>query len=702
MRSVPAVRSSRLAVPLMVAAACLTTPRFSGDCEVLAAPPAGPGSSVSAPGAASPSGGPAADGSARDAGASAQVLADARWSWDPFGPVGNTDGLTAIAVDPDDPRVYWLAGTSSVWVTDDGGDTWSLVLHLSRSAGSSRASNPLEDDEDVARDFDGNEPGDFDSESSGSEYGVVEDFEPDEAPLEGEGVDGEGVAVAPDDTEGDLDTVNADETPEDLSEDRQAAFSRTSFGVSRLRVSGDTLWVCTSRGLWGLPRSARSLGQATELRLGRRLGVNDALVYDADRVLVASDAGLWIHSRGLGRRVRGLEYDAVVTALVRVGDQVLAATSLGLYGGHPDDELFARLGAGGRGEGGLVDLVLGASDSDGGRQLFAADGSRVYRYGLDGQAIGDAWPVPGASRLAVAPDGALWAAGPRGPWRWDEESGWARFDETLSDRRLRDLAVGPIIATQKIGPAPKASGRKPGPAAAPSSGQVAPGAAAPAARDLGVRVVGVAGAWRLIEGRTVLTPAQRLERRMDAAITARGDVATLLGHADAQRVLTLGAVDRFGTREQLAWLLPLVELRFMSTVQRDERATLFPSVGVRLTDMVEVAPQGDFFQLMAWWDLMPAVLTSLDASSARVYENARFIARRNLRRVREALPPLWRDWVARQKALWQADPPTTREALRALLGVAQLEAQLHALTLGRFPVSDSLSDYLHPRQDATP
>jgi hypothetical protein len=217
-----------------------------------------------------------------------------------------------------------------------------------------------------------------------------------------------------------------------------------------------------------------------------------------------------------------------------------------------------------------------------------------------------------------------------------------------------------------------------------------------------VRVVGVAGAWRLVQGRTQLTPAQRLERAMDAAIASRPGLATLIAHTDGQRALTLDAIDALTTREQLAWLLPLVEVRLMSTVQRDERATLIPSLGVRMTDMVEVIPQGDFFQVMAWWDLMPAVLSSLDASRARVYENARIIARRNLRRVRETLPPLWRDWVARQKALWQADPPTTREAIKALLAVSQLEAQLHAVTLGRFPVSDDVSDYLHPRQDARP
>jgi hypothetical protein len=187
---------------------------------------------------------------------------------------------------------------------------------------------------------------------------------------------------------------------------------------------------------------------------------------------------------------------------------------------------------------------------------------------------------------------------------------------------------------------------------------------------------------------------------MDQAIARRPDPKTLLAHADAQRTLTLDAIDGFALRERLAWLLPLVEVRLASTVQRDERRTLFPSVGQRLLDMVEVVPQGDIFQVMAWWDLMPAVLTSLEASRARVYENARLIARRNQRRVRETLPPLWRDWAARQRALWQADPPTTREAVRAILAVAQLEAQLHAVSHGRFPLKNDLRAYLHPDEDA--
>ena len=596
------------------------------------------------------------------------------WSWDPFGPVGNTDGFTAIALDPTDPRVFWIAGSSSVWVTDDAGDTFTVVLHMSRSAGSGRASNPLEDDEDVNRDFDGLEPGDYDAESGESEYGAVDDFDPDEGMTEGESVDEEGLASEPEDTEGDLDTVNSDESPEDLSEDRQAAFARASFGVSRLRVAGDHVWVCTSRGLWRLPRGARTLGEATELRLGRRFGVNDVLALADDRLLIASDAGLWLHERGLGRRVRGLEYDAVVTGLAQAGGRVFAASSLGLYGGDAESELFTRLSAGGRGGDGLLDVVV-RTGTDDGAQVFTADGNRVIEWDLSGQATGAVWPVPGASRLAVAPDGAVWTVGPRGPWRWDGEAGWERFDETLSDRRLRDLAVGP-------GPATSATDASPAVAT--------------------VRVVGVVGAWRLITGREVLTPAQRLERTIDRAIARSPDVMTLLAKADAGRTLTLEAIDAFTVRERLAWLLPLVEVRLMSTLQRDERRTLFPAVGQRLLDMVEVVPQGDFFQVMAWWDLMPAVLSSLNASRARTYENARIIARRNQRRVRETIPPLWRDWAARQRALWQGEPATTREAVRAILAVAQLEAQLHAVSQGRFPMKDNLRAYLHPDEEPTP
>jgi hypothetical protein len=600
------------------------------------------------------------------------------WSWEPFGPVGNTDGFTAIAVDPANPKRFWIAGSSSVWVTDDAGETFSLVLHMSRSAGSSRASNPLEDDEDVNRDFDGLEPGDFDAESGEAEYGAVDDFEPDEAALDGEGVDDEGVSVETEDTEGDLDTVNGDASGEDLSEDRQAAFSRANFGVSRLRVAGDDVWICTSRGLWRVSRTAQTLGEASELRLGRRVGVNDVLVTGPDRLLIASDAGLWVHERGLGRRTRGLEYDAVVTGLAQDGDRVYAATSLGLYGGKADGEVFARLGTGGRGGEGLLDVLVrrgGASAPETtAPRVFTADGSRVMAWDLDGQAVGEAWPVPGASRLALGPGGELWAVGMRGPWRWDGVAGWERFDETLSDRRLRDLAV--TTAGDRGG--------------------------AGGVMGASVRVVGVVGAWRLIPGREALTPAQQLEQAMNRAIGRRPDVASLVAHADAQRSLTLEAVDAYQTRERVGWLLPLVEVRLMSTLQRDERATYFPSIGERLLDMVEVVPQADFFQVMAWWDLMPAVLSSLDASQARLYENARFIARRNQRRVRETLPPLWRDWAARQRALWQTNPPTTREAVRAILAVAQLEAQLHAVSHGRFEMNDDLRAYLHPEEDPTP
>jgi hypothetical protein len=203
----------------------------------------------------------------------------------------------------------------------------------------------------------------------------------------------------------------------------------------------------------------------------------------------------------------------------------------------------------------------------------------------------------------------------------------------------------------------------------------------------------------MISGRLALTPAQRLERAMNRAFERRPTLGSVIATADARRVLTLDRIDGFATREQLAWLAPTVQVRFRAQQQRDERRTLVPAVGQRFLDMVEVEPQNNLFEVMAWWDLMPAVLASLDASRSRVYEAARIQARRNMRRVREAIPSLYRNWQQQQKAVWQTEYRTPREAVRAMLGVAQVEAQLHAMTAGAFPTTTDPASYFYPPED---
>src|SRR5262245_6637403 len=66
--------------------------------------------------------------------------------WEPAGPIATSAGMTAVATDPDDPKVVWLGSATTVWVSDDEGQTFHLVLQLSRASGLVRdtGSQPIE------------------------------------------------------------------------------------------------------------------------------------------------------------------------------------------------------------------------------------------------------------------------------------------------------------------------------------------------------------------------------------------------------------------------------------------------------------------------------------------------------------------------------------------------------------------------------
>lgn len=593
-------------------------------------------------------------------------------AWDPLGPVPNPGGFTAAAADPDIDTRFWIADSSTVWVTTDGGRGFTPVFRMARGAGSSRGSQALEDDEDIVRDLDGFDPLDFDDTrdpwfEADRAARLDEDLDLAEATglsdlIDASRLDEDGIAFETfDDAGSDEALVEDGDGPlGETSEDRLAAFSRTRFGVSRLRVIGDDVWICSSRGLWRVPRAASTLGAATEIRIGRRVAVNDVLKVKDDVLFVGTDAGLWRIDGAVAERSRGVEYDTVVFALVAHAGTVFAATSLGLQRGDEARGVFVRSAAGGRADGGLVDLVR---LHDG--RLLAVDGNRAYAYDGDGRSVVASWQVPGASRLASHPRGGLVAVGPRGPWRFDDRYGWNRMDISLPDRRLRDAIVG--APREADGGTPSA-----------------------------LRVVGRGGAWRLVAEGVTPTAGQRLERAIGGALARRPALVALISRADEARALTLARIDAYAHRERLAWLLPTLRSRLVIGRQRDERLPFIPSLGVRTLDLVEVRPVDDHFEIMAFWDLMPAVQAALEASSSRIYEASRIIARDSQRRVRETLPPLYWSWNHAARRLWREPPRDTRAAISATLTVAHLEAQLHAASGGAFPVTTDPRELLFP------
>lgn len=545
--------------------------------------------------------------------------------WEPVGPITSAVGFTAIATDPEDSRVIWVGGASSVWVSEDAGASWHLVLQLSRAAGLGRETG---DGETIELD-----PDPPDQTPDGEDTDDVEDLTFEDEIL----VDprtGRTLRTSRDDPEeGD----EGDDTGE-VGDD--AGDRGPRFGVTRLRVLADRVWVCTSRGLWSIARSARRAGTGTELRFGRRMAVNDVGRGHDKRFFMATERGLWqLGDDGLGRTVQAIEESVEVRAIVLAGERLVLATSSGLRVG--DGDRFERVALGAKDESGLEDVIV---EPDG--RIAIAGGGNVYRLAPAGTVVDEVWAVPGASRLANGRDG-LWAAGDRGAWRFTQEDGWTRVVEGLFDRRLADIA--------------------------PSD-----------AGDVHMWVAGRAGLWRFVpeSARVYSSQLQALSARALEGYPTSDETVRWAGQS---RGVTLEKVDGWVMEERLAWLLPQVEVTFRMNRTRWEDYTFIPTIDRRILDAVRVEPIDDQWRIMASWDVMPAMLSAIEGASPRV-ESARSRARRQQERVREVVLPLWQSWAKKRIDYVTSEPESARAALRDLIALARLEADLHVYTGGRFPV----------------
>jgi len=541
--------------------------------------------------------------------------------WEPAGPVSTSVGMSAVATDPDNPKVVWLGSATTVWVSEDEGANFTLVLQLSRVSGLTRdtGSQPVEDPTALEDDPD-------------EQQRLEEEIEDD-------GLDEENLLVLDPGDTGDADSDNG--TPD---EDDQGG---ARFGVVRMRVFGDQLYVCTSRGLYTVARAARSMGTGREVRFGRKVAVNDVAVTPDGRVWIGTDGGLvQLGTDGIGRVARGLEEDLQVRAMAISEGRLVAATSRGLRIASATADGFDRLSIGGREEAGLDDVLTEANA----RILVAGDQqvSRIHVKPGDVPLTEETWTVPGATRLAAGREAARWAVGAKGAWRWKPDQAFERVTDGLFDRRLRDVATGY------------------GPTAA-------------------LWAVGRSGAWRLVpeSGRAYSASAERLAKTALEGFPSDDKVLTW---AVATNGSNLDAIEGWALEERLAWLLPRIELSWRWVRERQEDFVAIPLLNRRVLDAVEVRPVSDDFRIMAYWDVMPAITAALETSTT-VYETSRVRARRQLERVREVVLPLYQTWARKRIDLATAEEIELRDALKEILAIQRLEADLHVYTGGHFPIA---------------
>ncbi len=576
--------------------------------------------------------------------------AHASLSWEPMGPVPTSAGMTAVVSDPEDSRILWIASNASVWVSDDSGESFNLVLQLSRSAASTRlvgagvsvdidgtvdtgeplAPDPTEDD-------DGNEvdPDALDEE------GVIDDESTSIDPLTGEPIL-DGIA---DDTNA-IDTGAADlEETANASETTTSEFGR--FGVTRLRVIGDVVYVCTGRGVWYVPRTVRRMGHAREVRLGRRIAVNDVARGPLNRLYLATANGLWsVDTGGVGRQIAGIRDNTEIYALLQVGPNLIVSAGDGVRL-MTADGIFQRLGLG-LGRKIVTDLVL----VDNERFALAAGGLIAVAVAAnDGLAlVENSWKVPGTTHVAPGRDGTLWAVGVTGAWRFDPETGWVRRSGGLIDRRVSSVAMS-------------ASG------------------------NAQLYLTGRAGAARLVP-EAVRVWNKQAKRQAELVVRGYPTSEETIKAAQDARGARLEDIEGWHTQRGLSWLAPRVVGAFRWDRRREEESLFIEALGRRILDDVRVIPEDDYFLVEARWDLAPALYMLAETQSG--VRSFRGRALKAMESVRETVGPLYQTWLKRRLELAGTHYDSVREYVRDYIGVQAAEADLYVYTHGAFPVTGAI------------
>lgn len=588
------------------------------------------------------------------------LAADAREAradlvWEPVGPVPMGDGMTAVESDPDDPNVFWIASASSVWVSDDGGESFRLVLQLSRATAIGRetgAGVTIESDPDPLDTPTEGTDIDPDHEVVDPETGEVVDSDDYTDVDDPDGYDEELYEPAEVDPDTGLPVDEEPEAVETTGDDGDAGGALLTadggggedprFGISRLRVVGDVVVVCTGRGAWTLPREARRIGSGQELRFGRRVAVNDAAPDAQGRIMLGTDRGLLqIGSDGVARRVGLADDETPVLSLTLLGQRLVVGRQDGIL--IDSDVGLVPLGVSLRER--VGDLVA-LSDS----QLLVAAAEQVALVLAEpggAATVEQSWQVPGVLRIAIGREGSLFAVGSSGAWEYREDSGWLRRDEGLIDRRLADVASS---------------------ASGPSF----------------LYIVGRAGAARLVpeQERIWSTRARfQAQRALEGMPTAEETIAW----AQAARQIQPEDADALKLERSLAWLLPRVQVHFLLNRRRYENLLFIPVLERRILDQVRVVPDYEQFRVEARWDLMPALLVALGGTDSQV-RALELAAIRASERVRDTVNPLYQAWVRKRIDLVAGQFRSPRDAVRELLTVQQLEADLYVYTAGRFPI----------------
>ena len=559
-----------------------------------------------------------------------QADAQAARVWDRSSPTDLVGGLEAVASHPTDPNIWWVSDGARVWVTDDGGDSYGLVL---RATGARRS---RDSDDQAARDD--LATGQRDSDSNSSDFATQG-----------------GDSVTDDLTQESLDAQALGLGDGELEPRRRKRLKKGKSTIpelveqvgTRLRLVGDRVYLCGVVGLWSADAAARALGTDREHRFGRSIPVFDVTQDRHGKRWVATSEGLFVLAEGdRSTPTRGNASRDPVVAIQVLGRFLVGGNTEGLWIG--DGHYVVRIGLL---SGSAMPLDVLALDET--RVAVATgDDVLVVRFPTDSPPrVEGQWPVAGASRLALSADGKLLAAGSSGLWVEERKGQWTRSSEGLVDRRLKDVAG------------------------------VAQGGKAISL------VVSRAGAFRYVSelsklvsdrGRGAIAPA------IKGASTARD--AVLAGYES--RGVSYDRVSRWRVQQSLSFLLPQVDLTYQSVRARYTSGILVDSLEKTVLTDVLVIPDEYDLRVFARWDLGLIFFANPDFQGGKwgwnslANETRKIIDERI--DIRESIVPLHNRWVDARVKYMTRSAVDTKAEIKRRLELEHLEADLHVLTSGAF------------------
>ncbi|MEC9072829.1 MAG: hypothetical protein VX938_10635, partial [Myxococcota bacterium] len=430
--------------------------------------------------------------------------ARAAFVWEEVGP-STRKGIQAVAVDPVDPQVVWVTDGTRVWVTDDGGESWQPVMRATFSRSSSYGAGG------ATRSRGASDGADSDADSS-SDDDEAETFRLRPLRVDDDGLGEDGV-TRPDGAR--------------RSVRRRRSVTPAEIGP-RLRVIGDSVYLCVRGGLWVADRSARNLGTDRRLRFGRQVAVFDVVEAEAGALWLSTGGGLMhLDARERATAVPGSVGDRAVVTTRVLEQGLLVATAEGLWSGWSGrvQRLGLSLDA-------ARDLVVLSE-----HRVVVCTAREVALISLVPGASPEvlaSWPMAGVSRLAVDRNQVLWAAGSGGVWSrtLDLAASWEPRDAGLRDRRIAGLAA--------------------------TRGTVR------------LWLVGSGGAWRRISERVQAERAG--DRRGFLESEGAPGVWRTLSVAQRQRFASLDHLRNLRLAQSTAWVLPDVNVSYTNYFARDETA----------------------------------------------------------------------------------------------------------------------------------